>query len=178
MVQAYKIEEVKKLKERLEGAKSIVLIDYKGINIEEVDELRNRMRNSGVDYFVSKNTLIKIALNELGIKALDESLVGPTAVAASKDDEIAPARELEKFKNDVAKEKDYPNFKVGLVANELFDAAQLKQLASLPSREELIAKILQGFNAPITGFVGVLQGIIRKFVYVVDAIAKQKEENN
>jgi len=64
------------------------------------------------------------------------------------------------------------------VANELFDAAQLKQLASLPSREELIAKILQGFNAPITGFVGVLQGIIRKFVYVVDAIAKQKEENN
>ena len=178
MVQAYKTEEVKKLKERLEGAKSIVLIDYKGINIEEVDELRNRMRNSGVDYFVTKNTLIKIALNELGINALDSNLVGPTAVAASRNDEIAPARELEKFKNDVTKEKDYPSFKVGLVANELFDAAQLKQLASLPSREELLAKVLQGFNAPITGFVGVLQGIVRKFVYVVDAIAKQKEENN
>ena len=178
MVQAYKIEEVKKLKERLEGAKSIVLVDYKGINIEEVDELRNRMRNAGVDYFVSKNTLIKIALNELGINALDNSLVGPTAVAACKNDEIAPARELEKFKKEITKDKDFPSFKVGLVTNELFDAAQLKQLASLPSREELLARILQGFNAPITGFIGTLQGIIRKFVYAVDAIAKQKEENN
>ena len=75
MAQPYKIEEVKKIKERLEEAKSIVLVDYKGINIEEVDELRNRMRNASVDYFVSKNSFIKIALNELGITDLDESLV-------------------------------------------------------------------------------------------------------
>jgi large subunit ribosomal protein L10 len=81
MIQAYKIDEVKKVKERLQNAKSIVLIDYKGINIEEVDELRNRMRNAEVDYFISKNTFIKLALNELGISELDSQLVGPTAIA-------------------------------------------------------------------------------------------------
>ena len=116
MAQPYKIEEVKRIKERLDEAKSIVLVDYKGINIEEVDELRNRMRNAGVDYFVSKNSFIKIALNELGITELDKSLVGSTAVATSKGDEVAPARELSKFKKDLMKDKEFPSFKTGYVS--------------------------------------------------------------
>ena len=88
MVQVYKQDAVKVIKDRLDNAKSIVLIDYKGINIEEVDELRNRMRNADVDYFISKNTFIKIALNELGIKEFDEHLSSPTAIAISKVDEV------------------------------------------------------------------------------------------
>ncbi|MCD4796367.1 MAG: 50S ribosomal protein L10 [Candidatus Cloacimonetes bacterium] len=176
MPQPYKIEEVKKIKKRLENAKSIVLIDYKGINIEEVDELRNRMRNAGVDYFISKNTFIKIALNELGISELDSQLVGPTAIAVSINDEVAPARELMKFKKDLMNDKDFPVFKTGFITGNIMDVPNLEHLAELPSKEVLLAMILQGFNAPISGFVGVLQGILRKFVYTIDAVAKKQEE--
>ncbi|MFC1887890.1 50S ribosomal protein L10 [Candidatus Cloacimonadota bacterium] len=176
MAQAYKIEEVKQLKSRLEDAKAIVLVDYKGVNIEEVDELRNRFRNARVDYFVSKNTFIKIALNELGISDLDKDLVGPTAVAVAKDDEVAPARELVKFKKEVTKDKDFPSFKTGLISGDLFNSEQLVKLASLPGKDALISMVLQGFNAPMVGLVGALQGILRKFVYAVDAIAKEKTE--
>ena len=177
MLQQYKIDEVNKIKERLESAKSIVLIDYKGINIEEVDELRNRMRDAKVDYFVSKNTFIRIALNELGMNGLEKYLVGPTAVASSKEDEVAPARELAKFKKEVVKGKSYPTFKHGLIAGDVMSSEQLSKLSQLPGKEVLLSQILQGFNAPITGFVGALQGIIRKFVYAVDAIAKEKADN-
>ena len=175
MIQAYKQDAVKVIKDRLQNAKSIVLIDYKGINIEEVDELRNRMRNANVDYFISKNTFIKIALNELGIKEFDEHLKGPTAVAISKVDEVAAARELARFKKDIMTDKDFPNFKIGIVGKDLMDLVQLEKLADLPSKEVLLSMILQGFNAPITGFVGALSGILRKFIYAIDAIAKEKE---
>ncbi len=178
MTQQYKIDEVSQIKERLENAKSIILLDYKGINIEEVDQLRNRMRDAKVDYFVSKNSFIKIALNDLGITILDPYLKGPTAVAATRADEVAPARELAGFIKEVMANKDFPAFKIGLVEGEIMDPDQLKQLAKLPSKDVLIAQILAGFNSPITGFVGALQGIIRKFFYAIDEIAKQKQENN
>ncbi len=178
MLQKYKIDEVGSLKERLTDAKSIVLIDYKGINIEEVDELRNRFRNAEVDYFVSKNTFIKVALNELGIKELDDYLKGPTACAVCKADEVAPAREFVKFYKEVMEEKDFPKFKIGYVDGGLMSVAQLNSLAKLPSKEELLSKTLGALNAPMTGFLGVLQGIMRQFAYAVDALAKSKAENN
>jgi large subunit ribosomal protein L10 len=177
MIQQYKIDEVNRIKERLNDAKSIVLIDYKGINIEEVDELRNRMRDANIDYFVSKNTFIKIALNELGITALDGFLKGPTAVASSSIDEVAPARELAKFKKEVLKDKAFPSFKYGYVSGVSMNQDQLQTLSDLPDKSVLLAQVLQLFNAPITGVVGALQGIIRKFVYAIDAIAKEKVEN-
>jgi large subunit ribosomal protein L10 len=135
------------------------------------------MRNAEVDYFVSKNTFIKIALNELGITSLDPYLKGPTAVASADTDEVAPARELAGFIKDVMADKKFPAFKIGLISGEVMEPDQLKQLAKLPGKEVLIAQMLAGFNAPITGFVGVLQGVIRKFLYAVDEIAKQKENN-
>ena len=101
MAQPYKQKKVQTITERLKDAKSIVVIDYKGIDIEEVSQLRNRMREADVDYFVSKNTFIKIALNDLGVTELDDKLVGPTAIAISKVDEVSPARELAKFKKEV-----------------------------------------------------------------------------
>lgn len=177
MVQAYKIEEVSRIKKRLEKSKSIVLVDYKGVNIEEVDELRNRMRKAGVKYFISKNTFIKRALNELGISDLDDRLVGPTAVAAADNDEIAPARELAKFKKEVTKDKSFPTFKIGLVSGNIMSISDLEKLADLPSREQLISMVLQGFNTPISGLVGALSGILRNFVNVIDAIAKNIEKN-
>lgn len=178
MVQDYKIQEVAELKERFDGARAIVLVDYKGINVEQVNELRNRLRSNGVDYFVSKNTWIRIALNDLGITEIDEFLVGPTAIAVCKTDEVAPAREISKFVKEVMEDKLIPSYKIGYIGGILMTDEQLRALAKLPSREELIAKVLSCFNAPLAGMVGVLQGVIRKFVYTVDAVAKSKEQNN
>ena len=178
MIQEYKKKAVKIATANLKDSKAIILIDYKGINAGEVEELRNRFREAGVKYFVAKNTFLKIALNDLGITKLDEYLVGPVAVAASSLDEVSAARELMRFKKEVTTGKEYPSFKIGLVNDDIMDPANLSELAKLPSKEVLLAQVLQGFNAPMAGLVGVLQGIVRKFVYTVDAIKNKKEENN
>ncbi len=176
MVQQYKVDLVKSLVERLKDAKAIVLVDYKGINIEQVSELRNRFRTEEVDYFVQKNTLLKLALNEIGISELDEYLVGPTAVAISKVDEVSAAKTLSKFVKEVMENAEFPSFKAGYVEGHIFDDKQLVALASLPSREELLAKALGSMTAPLTGFMAVNQGVIRKFMYAVDALIKNKAD--
>ncbi len=176
MVQQYKKDTVKNLVERLRGAKAIVLVDYKGINIEQVNELRKRFRTDSVDYFVQKNTLLKIALNELGINELDEHLNGPTAVAVCLDDEVSPARVLAQFKTQIMEGADFPSFKVGYVAGHVYGQAELKALAALPTRDELLAKVLGSISAPLTGFMAVNQGIIRKFIYAVDAIKDKQAD--
>jgi large subunit ribosomal protein L10 len=160
MVQPYKVSVVKDLKERLDSAKAIVLVDYKGINIEEVDELRKRFRNNDVDYFVQKNTLVKIALNDL-----DSHLVGPTGVAVCKSDEISAAREMAKFVKEVMEEKPFPTFKAGLVDGVLYLKEDLSKLSKIPSRDELLAKMFGSMKAPISSFVR-----------LIDAIAKKDEE--
>jgi len=176
MVQSYKIDLVKDLKERLDSAKAIVLVDYKGINIEEVNELRKRFRDNGVDYFVQKNTLVKIALNELGITALDADLKGSTGIAVCKEDEVSAAREMAKFVKEVMDGKAFPTFKAGYVDGEYFSKEDLSKLSLMPSKEELMAKILGSLNAPLTNFVGLLNALVRQFVLVVDAVAKSKAE--
>lgn len=176
MVQQYKVDTVKNLVERLSSAKAIVLVDYKGINIEQVNELRNRFRTEKVDYLVQKNTLLKIALNELGITELDDYLKGPTAVAVCLEEEVAPARVIAKFIKEVMEEADYPSFKAGYVAGHVFSPKELKALATLPSRDELLGKVLGSMTAPLTGFMAVNQGVIRKFVYAVDALKKKQAD--
>ena len=176
MVQNVKYDIVKNLKSRLDGAKAIVLVDYKGINIEQVNLLRKAFRASGVDYFVQKNTLIKLALNELGINELDSELMGPTAVAVCNLDEVSPARVLAKFVKEVMEGAAFPRFKVGYVSGHVFSATELKALAALPSRDELLAMVVGTAQAPISSFLGVTSGIIRKFVLAVDAIAKKQAE--
>ncbi len=165
MVQPYKKNLVSEIKVRLEGAKAIVLVDYKGINIEEVDELRKRFRNNDVDYFVQKNTLIKIALNELGITDLDSYLVGPTGVAVCKNDEISAAREMAKFVKEVMEDKPFPTFKAGVVDGLLYLKDDLSKLSKIPSRDELLARMFGSMKAPISNFVR-----------LIDAIAKKDEE--
>lgn len=176
MVQQYKLNITKDLVERLRDAKAIVLVDYKGINIEQVNQLRSRFRNENVDYVVQKNTLIKIALNELGITALDAFLKGPTAVAICLGDEVSPARVLAKFTKEIMEGASFPSFKAGYVAGHVFNPAQLEALANLPTRDELLSKVVGTMAAPITGFMAVNQGIIRKFVYAVSAIKDKKAD--
>ncbi len=174
MVQSVKYDIVAELKERLNGAKAIVLVDYKGINVEQVSKLRNQYREAKVDYLVQKNTLIKIALNDLGITELDEFLLGPTALAICKEEEVAPARVLVKFIKDVMEDAEYPSLKAGLVAGQVFNQEQLQALAKLPSREEMLAQVMGSLNAPLSNFMNVSQGVARKLVYALDAVAKTK----
>ena len=176
MVQPYKVNIVNNLIERLKDAKAIVLVDYKGINIEQVNDLRARFRSEQVDYVVQKNTLIKLALKELNISGLDEHLKGPTALAICLEDEVSPARVLAKFKKEIMEDAGFPSFKVGYVAGHIFDAQQLNSLAALPTRDELLGQVLRGMAAPITGFMAVNQGIIRKFIYAVTALKDKQAD--
>lgn len=176
MVQSVKYDIVAHLKERISSAKAIILVDYKGINVEQVNQLRRSFRASEVDYFVQKNTLVKLALKDLGITELDAHLMGPTALAVCHTDEVAPARVLVKFLKEVMENANYPSFKIGYIGGKVFSASELQALATMPSREELLAKVLGSAQAPITNFMSVAQGVIRKFVYAVDAIREKQAE--
>ncbi len=177
MPNSMNIQTVAELKDRLKDAKAIVLIDYKGISVEDVNNLRAKMREADIDYFVAKNTLVKLALNELGINALDDYLKQSTALAISKTDEVAPARELKKFKKESMKDKEFPTFKPAIINGNLYEVEEVNALADLPSRDELVAKVLSGLNSPITGFVFTLKGIIDRLVFVVQGISDSKSSS-
>lgn len=161
---------VDEIKEKFQKAQSVVLVDYRGLNVQEVTELRKRFREAGVDYKVYKNTLMNRALEELENEGLVSYLTGPNAVAFGYDDPVTPAKIVFEF----AKDHDRPEIKVGMVSGKTIDADEVKALASLPSKEVLIAQILGGLNAPITGFVNVLHGNIRNLVYALNAINEKK----
>lgn len=163
---------VDSIKEKLEASQSVVLIDYRGLTVAEVTELRNQMREAGVEYQVLKNTMIKRAAEKAGIEGLDPILEGPTAVAFGINDPVAPATILTKFAKDTKK----ITIKGGVLAGNAIDVAAVENLAKLPSKEELIAKMLGSLNAPITGLVMVLSGVTSKFVRTLEAIRVQKEE--
>lgn len=157
------------LTEKIKSAQSIVLADYRGLTVEQDTELRNALRKAGVDYKVVKNTLTSLAAKESGLE-LDEFLTGPTAMAISSTDAVAPAKVLSEF----SKKFEKLELKVGVVEGKVIDVDGITALAELPSREVLIAKVLGGFNAPISGFVNVLNGNMRGLVVALNAIAEQK----
>ena len=164
------------LKEQLTTAKGVVLTGYKGLTVAQDTELRRALREAGVTYHVVKNTMLRFAAEEAGIEGLSEHLEGTTAFAFA-DDAVAPAKVICDFiKKNKLEEAGILTVKVGMVEGKVIDANEVKALASLPSREELIAKALGSMNAPITNTVNVLQGVIRKAVYVLEAVRAQKEE--
>ncbi|MEE0451977.1 50S ribosomal protein L10 [Peptacetobacter sp.] len=153
---------VSEIVEKLNNSSSAVVVDYKGLTVAEVTELRKVMREAGVDYKVYKNTLVRRAAQEVGIEQFnDELLVGTNAIAFGYDDPVAPARILKKFIETHPKMQ----LKMGVIEGEFYDEAKIMELANIPSREELIAKLLGSLKAPVSNFV-----------YLVDAIAKKQEE--
>lgn len=159
------------LKEKLSAAKGGVLVNYRGLTVAQDTKLRRKFREAGVEYFVAKNTMIRLAAHEIGIEDLDSHLEGPSAVAISATDPVAPAKVLVDF----IKENKIMEIKAGLVEGKVIDEAGVKALASLPSREVLLARVLAGMQSPIVGLVNVLQGNIRNLVYALEAVRKQKE---
>ncbi len=165
-----KVQLVQEIKEKLSSSSCVVLIDYKGITVEEANQLRKECREAGVDYKVYKNTLITIAAKELGLDGLEPYLKGPTAIAFGLEDPVAPAKILSSNIDKLKKME----FKAGILEGEIIDKDAIEALAKLPSQEELIGKMLGSLNAPIYGFANVLSGTIRSLLYALNAIGEQK----
>lgn len=156
-----KKQQVEDIKAKISAAKSIVLVDYMGLTVAEDTAFRKELRENGIDYAVLKNRLVKIAFNELGYTQFDEALNGPTAVAFSSTDAVAPAKYIAKNIKAFNKMKT----KCGMVEGEFMDEAGLKQIADIPSREVLLAKMLGSMQAPIS-----------KLAMCIKQIAEQKEQ--
>lgn len=149
---------VLEIKEKMEKAQGIIFAKYQGLTVEEDTELRKKLRESGVEYKVYKNTLTTLAAKELGLDAIETVLEGPVSVAFGYEDPTAPARIL----NDFAKEHKKLELKGGIVQGEIFDTAKVQQLATIPSREVLLAKLLGSFKAPVSNLAYLLNAIKEK----------------
>jgi large subunit ribosomal protein L10 len=161
---------VSEIQKKFEMAKTVVLADYRGLNVEEVTELRKKMREAGIDYKVLKNTMTSRAAKAANIEGLDDYLSGPTALAFSNQDYVAPAKILADF----AKDHKKLELKAGVLDGKVIDLESVKNLANLPSREVLLGKLAGLFQAPVRGLVTVLSGPLRNFAYAVEAVRKQK----
>ncbi len=169
-----KVLEVAEIKDKLSRASSVVLVEYIGMNVLEVTELRNQLRKAKVDYKVLKNTLVKRAADELEIQGLDPFLTGSTAVAFSYEDPTASAKVFTEQMKKVQKLK----IKGGLVGKKAISAASVEELSKVPAKEVLVAKLLGTMNAPITNFVSVLNGPARALVCALNAIKDQKAQQS
>ena len=154
-----KIEEkkpiVQEIKENLEGAKSVVLVDYLGLTVEQDTNLRKAAREAGIIYKVYKNTMVNLAIEGTEFADLAKDLEGPTAVAISKEDATAPARIVANF----AKKASKLELKSGIVEGTYYDTEGIKVIATIPSREELLSKFLGSIQSPITNFARVINQV-------------------
>ncbi len=149
---------VAEIREKMQKAEGIVLAHYQGLTVEEDTELRKNLREAGVEYKVYKNTLSVLAAKELGYEGITSLLAGPVSIAFGYEDPTAPARVL----NDFAKDYKKLELKGGVVQGEVFDTAKVQQLASIPPKDVLIAKLLGSFKAPLSNLAYLLNAIKEK----------------
>ncbi|MDO4730822.1 MAG: 50S ribosomal protein L10 [Clostridia bacterium] len=165
-----KIKLVADLKEKISNACAAVIVQYEGINVEDDTKLRRELRENNVAYTVVKNTMLSRAAKDAGIEGVDGVLHGTTAIALSNDDYVAAAKILCNF----AKDHDFFKVKLGIIDNEVVDASKVIELSKLPPKEVLIAQVLGGLNAPISGFATVLNGTLKGLVVALNAIAEKQ----
>ena len=149
---------VKEIAELLDGAQSAVVVDYRGLTVEQDTQLRKSLREAGVTYKVYKNTMIRLATKGTEFEALDNVLEGPTAIAVSKEDATAPARILFNF----SKTAPQLELKAGIVEGTTYDAQGLKVIAEIPSRDELLGRLFGSMKSPISNLARVLNQIATK----------------
>ncbi|WP_248929040.1 50S ribosomal protein L10 [Paenibacillus hamazuiensis] len=155
-----KSQQVSGVTSKLKDSSCVVVADYRGLNVAQVTELRKQLREAGIEFQVLKNTLVRRATAQAELTELDEYLTGPTAIAFSKDDVVAPAKILADF----AKKNEHLKVKAGVVEGRVVDVAQIQALASLPSREGLLSMLLSVLQAPM-----------RNFALAVKAVAEKQE---
>ncbi len=159
------------LVEALGSAKSVVFADFKGLTVKDATDFRNKARKENVGVLVAKKTLMRLAFKNAGYEGVDPaSLQGSLVMVTGFDDEVAPAKLAAEF----SKEHEALKIVAGVLERKLVDAAAIKSLAKLPSKQELLAKLVGSLNAPINGFVNVLAGNLRGLVNVLNAVKDQK----
>ena len=166
-----KIEAVAALKKLFEESDSMFVTDYKGLNVADMTVLRRQLRTNNVRYLIAKNTLMRIAADQAGIKDFDQHFSGPTAVAFAQDDPAVAAKIL----HDSYKDRDLPRMKAFIVDNDYFDGSEIQRLADLPPRNILLSQLVASVEAPFSELVGSLDGFFRGLVGVIDALSEKRE---
>jgi large subunit ribosomal protein L10 len=161
---------ISEIKGRFADAESVIMTDYRGLTVKEMQELRTKLREAGSEIKVYKNSLTEIAIRELELPNMDAYLAGPTAFVFAGEDPVAPAKALAAF----AKLHQALELKGGIVQGQVVDAEGVKAIATLPSREELIARIMGGLVSPIRGFMGMANAPAGALARVFQAVADQK----
>ncbi|EON71007.1 MULTISPECIES: 50S ribosomal protein L10 [Lysinibacillus] len=156
-----KQSQVQEITEKFQGAASVVVVDYRGLNVAQVTELRKQLREAGVEFKVYKNTLTRRAAEAAGVEGINEVLTGPNAIAFSTEDVVAPAKIINEF----AKKNEALEIKAGIIEGTISSVEDVKALAELPSREGLLSMLLSVLQAPV-----------RNFALATKAVAEQKEE--
>ena len=149
---------IQEISDNIKDAQSVVLVDYRGLTVAEDTQLRKQLREAGIAYKVYKNTLMNFAFKGTEFECLSDSLEGPNAIAISKDDATAPARTLANF----AKKAPALEIKAGVVEGNYYDTEGMKEISSIPSREELLSRLLGSMQSPITNFARVIKQIAEK----------------
>jgi large subunit ribosomal protein L10 len=175
MTREEKTQVVAELTEVIGRASGMYFTDFQGMNAAQSTNLRSELRKAGIPFKVAKNTLIRRALQDTGklTDDLSKALVNQTGVAFGFDDPVAPARVLKDF---VEKNGDKPSLKIAYVDGVIYPGSQLKQVAALPTKKDVMAGIVGSIAAPISGLAGVLGALQRDLVYVLDAIEKKRAE--
>lgn len=157
---------------KLKESKGVVLTDYQGMNVFQISRLRNELKEKRVEFKIVKNTLMEKASEELNVEDLTKDLIGCTAMAFCSDDGVAPARLLKEY---FKKNKIDLKIKSGLIDGRVFSPEKIMEIASLPSKEVLIAQTINGIKSPLYSLVFILQGPLRGLIYTLEAIKKEKE---
>jgi large subunit ribosomal protein L10 len=163
---------VQQIKERFQVSSSAICVDFLGVNVEKVTQFRRELQEASGEYQVVKNTLARRAVEETGFEDLRQFFVGPTGIVFCSGEVAESAKVVSKF----AEGDDASAIKIkgGMVEGSVFDAAGIQKVATLPPRQELLSQLVAGFQAPISGLVGTLQGVVNEFVYTLQAVADKK----
>ncbi|MBI5183216.1 MAG: 50S ribosomal protein L10 [Nitrospinae bacterium] len=165
-----KVTLINELHDKFLRAKGGILSDYRGLNVQQITELRNNLREVSVEFKVIKNTLARRASKDTQFESIIDSFIGPTSIAISYDDVIAPAKVLIPF----AKREPKLKITAGIIQGRAVTPEEIVTLSELPSREELLSRVLCGLQSPLTNLVGGLQGILRRFLYTLKAIEEKR----
>ncbi|MDK2801939.1 MAG: 50S ribosomal protein L10 [Oscillospiraceae bacterium] len=165
-----KKQKVLEISEKFNKAVSAVIVDYKGISVEDDTKLRKELREKGIEYIVVKNSILKFAIGDGDLSDIKEYFEGSTAIGFSYDDVVAPAKILCEF---AEKYKDHFNIKAGIVDGQVLKSEEIIAVGKLPAKEVLVAQVLSTLNAPIVGFANVLIANIRGLAIALDQISKK-----
>ena len=172
MLKVEKGKTVDELREKLSLTKSLFLTDFRGLNVEQMTDLRRDLKEKKAEYRITKNSLIRLAARESRFEGVLDYLKGPTGLVFSFEDPVSPAKVL----YEIHKKVEKPKIKIIWMEGKLLDENQLKGLAALPTKDVILTQIVFGLNSPLANLVGTLQGVMRNFVGVLDAVREARSK--